>query len=192
MMTIDLEALGFTQGELQERVVSKICDYYLATTATDDDDETCAVPTALSRALRTQVTEAIKEGVAAAVEKHVLPQVQQRIEDLTLQETNRWGEIQPAKTYTFIEFLIKCADNYMMEKVDYDGKGKKETGSYSWKGTQTRLAHMIHKHLHYSIEHAMQAAMKEANAQLVEGITETCKLKLTEIVDKLKLHATIK
>ncbi len=75
----------------------------------------------------------------------------------------------------------------MTEKVDSSGKTKEESGSYSFSGTQTRVAHMIHRHLHFNIETAMKEALATANGSIVKGLEETVKLKLAEIAKALKV-----
>ncbi len=88
---------------------------------------------------------------------------------------------------TFIEYLIARAKSYMLEKVDYNGKSKDENSGFSWNGTQTRITHLIHKHLHYSIETAMKEALNVAVGSFANGIHETARLKLNEIAGQLRV-----
>lgn len=84
--------------------------------------------------------------------------------------------------FTFIEYLVKRAEAYLTEKVDFQGKSKDENGSYSsFSPSQTRIAHMVHQHLSYSIESAMKNAVQTANSAIAIGIAETVKIKLAEI-----------
>jgi hypothetical protein len=76
----------------------------------------------------------------------------------------------------------------MQEKVNYEGKGKNEAGSYSWNGTQTRITHMVHQHLHCSIETAMKQALQIATNGIASGLQETVKTKLSEVSQKLKVE----
>lgn len=188
-MTINFEELGFTRRELQERIVQNVSKELLVGFTTDEDGEAHATPSVFKEEMKLLITGEIKDRVKTAVEEHVLPQVKQRIETLVLEETNRFGEKIPGKTYTFIEYLIKCADDHMMETVDFQGRGTGHPGhaSHYKAKTQTRLTHMIHGHLHYSIDKAMQAAIKEANSKLTTSIAETAVLKLKEIADSLSV-----
>jgi len=113
--------------------------------------------------------------------------IKDRIENLTLQETNKWGE-KTGTPVTFIEYLVKRADAYLIEPVNYDGKSKEEVGGYSFSGAQSRITHMVHKHLHYSIETAMKNALSQVNAALSGGIQATVKTKIDEIVSSIKIN----
>ena len=187
--TLSLESLGFTKEDLQQRVIDRLCEQVMESTALDDGEE-MSVPSAFSRRLETLVQQRIDATIAALAEAHVLPNVATYIETLTLQTTNKWGEKQGTPV-TFIEYLVRQAETYMLEKVNYEGKPK-GTDSYSWTGTQTRIAHLIDKHLHYSIEQAMQLALKTANSAIVAGIEETVKIKLGEFAAALKVSVETK
>lgn len=184
---IDLKTLGMTKAELQDRVVNGIVTQALASWAADGDGEGVAQESALSKRLQKIICERIDKDVNAIAAKHVLPNVSKYIEDLTLQETNQWGEAR-GKPITFVEYLIQRAEAYLVEKVDSQGKTKGENSYGSWSGTQTRVTHMIHGHLHYSIESAMKEALKNANGAIAEGIAETCKVKLAEIAKSLTVE----
>lgn len=47
---------------------------------------------------------------------------------------------------------IQRANHYLTEKVNYKGKARGEDSHGSWTATQTRIAHLIHEHLHYNME----------------------------------------
>lgn len=185
-MSIDLESLGFTKEELQERVINQLCKQVMTGTACDEDGNEHFEDSAFAKKLTKNVKEHIDATVAKMAEKHILPRVAEYIENLTLQKTNSWGE-KTGEKLTFIEYLTKQAEVYMNEEVNYDGKNKKQCDSYSWKSTQTRLAHLVHQHLHYSIETAMKNALQIANSAITTGIQETVKLKLKEISEGLKV-----
>jgi hypothetical protein len=190
MSAITLESLGFTQEELQERVIERLCQQVLQSTGYDEDGEEYSTDSKLAKTLERRVKEHVDLTINAMGEKHVLPNVGTYIENLTLQATNKWGERTGAKV-TFIEYLTQRAEAYMAEEVNFEGKPK-GSDSYNWKGTQTRLTHMIHQHLHYSIETAMKNALQIANSAIAEGIEKTVKLKLAEISGSLKTTVAIK
>lgn len=183
-MPMTLEELGLTQDQLQEMVVDRIADKCLLSMCPDEGE--------VSSTLRRELDETIKATVGTAIqnfgEKHVLPNVQEYIERLTLEATNEWGE-KRGEPMTFVEYLVSRAEAYMQEKVDYDGKGKGES-SCSWSGTQTRITYLIHHHLHFSITTAMKKAVGDANKQLTTGLAETVKIKLAEIAKSLQVTVT--
>jgi hypothetical protein len=180
-MTIDIESLGFTKAELQKRLIDQLCERVLSRVSCDEDGEEVHNDSEFKRALDKAIKARIDETINAIAEKHVLPNVSTYIENLSLQETTKWGAAKGAPV-SFTEYLVKRAEDYMLEKVDYEGKCKNESHNSSfWNGTQTRLTHLVHKHLHYSIESAMKNALSIANSAIAQGIQETVKIKLAEI-----------
>lgn len=186
-----LKALGFTQEELQESVIGKIVDRLMEGKLVVDDGEEFWSESPFSRHLNKRIKDHIDATVDALAEKHVLPNVTAMVENVTLQKTNQWGEAKDERI-TFIEYLIQRAEVYLTEKVNFEGKSKKEDRYGSFTGTQTRITHMVERHLHYSIERAMKQAMEAANSVIVGGIEETVKLKLAEVSDKLKVELKTK
>lgn len=177
--TLSLEALGFTKEELQNRVIERLCSNVLHGKGYDEEGNEFDQESAFARKLEQKVKEQIDVTINTLAQKHVLPNVHAYLENLCLQKTNEWGE-KAAKKVTFVEYLTQRAEAYMMEMVNYEGKPK-GTDSYSWTGTQTRITHLVHQHLHYSIEQAMKNALAVANSSISTGIQETVKKKLAEI-----------
>src|SRR5688572_27706149 len=130
-MSIDLESLGITKEELQTRIVDRCVERIFEVTGYDEDGDEFVQSSPMARRLEDAIKTAIDNKVAGLAEKHVLPLTETFIENLTLQETNRWGEKTGQKA-TFIEYLIGRAENYLREEVDFQGKTKAESGSYSW------------------------------------------------------------
>lgn len=190
-MSLDIEALGFTKEELQDRVVERLCEMFLTTRGVDPFNDETEMPTQMRVQIEARVKQEISDRINAIAEAHVLPNVRAYIEELTLQQTSQWGE-KKGEPLTFTEYLVDRAKAYMLEKVDYNGKGKDEAGGYSWTGTQTRITHLVHQHLHYSIETAMKDALKTATGALAIGLHETCRVKLNEIAAGMKVAVTTK
>jgi len=184
---LDLESLGFTKEELQNRVVDRICDQVMMGRVFDEDGEEFLQGSTFARELEKKVQIRIDETISALAEKYVLPNVSEYIENLTLQTTNKWGE-KKGQSLTFVEYLVSRAESYMTEMVSHEGKSKDESSSsYSFCGVQTRLTYLIHKHLHYSIETAMKNALAVANSSIAQGIQETVKMKLEEITKSIQI-----
>jgi hypothetical protein len=133
-----------------------------------------------SAALRDQLKEKINETTEAIASRTVLPQAATLIENFVLQATNQWGE-KRGEPVTFAEYLVSRAEAYMSEVVDSDGRTKSESTSSYYRGTTTRIAYVIDKHLHYAIEAAMKKALADANSAIVNGIEAAVKMKLAEI-----------
>jgi len=190
-MQFDLSALGITQEELQQRVVDRIAESVLRFETSNENGDPVWMESDMSRSMDKLVRERINAEVQRIADAHVLPKVTQMIENITLQQTNEWGEKRGAPV-TFIEYLVQRADFYMNEKVSHDGKAKGESGGYSWNGTQTRLTYLVHQHLQYSIETAMKGALSQVNAAIVPALAETAKTKLSEIAASLKVEVRTK
>jgi len=187
-MNIDLTALGFTQEELQQRVIDQITERVLTGVYFDEEGDEVLRSSRFAQELNKKIQQRIDDTINALAEKHVLPNVVKYIEDLTIQQTNQWGEKKGASV-TFIEYLVQRAQAYMQEEVNSSGKTRAED-SYGWSGKQTRITYMIHQHLHHSVETAMKDAMKIATGEVARGIHETARHKLNEIAASLKVSVS--
>lgn len=185
---MNLTDIGFTQQELQQKVIEHIASRVMEGTFADEDGDEFKTDSEFAKTLDAHVRKRVDETINALAEKHVLPNVSSYIENLTLEQTNKWGE-RVGRPVTFIEYLTQRAESYMTEQVNFEGKSKEEAG-YGWSGSaaQTRIAHLIHRHLHYSIENAIRAALKDASSHIAKGIEETVKLKLGEVLKALTLE----
>lgn len=191
-MELNIEALGFSKDELFKRVVDVVVDRYLSDYATNDDGDTVKRTTKFERELSSAVKDRVDEAIAKIAEKHILPNAEQYVENICLQKTNEWGD-KIGEALSFRQYLVKRAEEYLTEKVNYEGKGKNEDRGYSsWKGCQTRITHLVEKHLYISIENAMKDALKITNSAISVGIAETCKIKLQEIMNQLKITVATK
>ena len=184
-----LEAFGFTREEIERKVIDRIVTDLMRSIYIDDEDGEHVHRSEFADRMANAVKESVDKAVAAIAEKHVLPNIGQYVERVTFQETNKWGE--PKKeAMTFTEYLAKKAEDYLTERVDYKGKTQGED-SFGWRGEQTRVTYLVHRHLQYTIESVMKEAVKNANDKLVAGIEETVKLKLKTIADSLKVGVSI-
>jgi hypothetical protein len=189
---MDLNDLGFTKEELQDRVVNQLCESLLVSTFYDEDDqESGKAESHFMQKLKAVVLKRIDKTIEEMAAKHVLPNVSKYIEGFCLQETTAWGE-KKGSPMSFTEYLVKRAEHYMNEKVNYKGESQSEDRYGSWSGTQTRITHLVNEHLHYSIKSAMEDALKVTNGAIATGIAETVKLKLEEIVKGLQVQVAVK
>lgn len=188
MSALDLaKELGLSSEELLERVINRCAEQVLARAGYDEDGYKDEAPTAFANQLKDLVAKRVDAAIDDIATRHVLPNVTTYLEKLELQETNKWGE-KRGSSVTFLEYLVQRAEHWMTEEVNYEGKGKKEADSYNWRGTQTRIAHMLHQHLHYTIENVIKEALKNAHSSIASGLSETVKLKLEEVSKQLKVE----
>ncbi len=191
MSEMTLESLGFTKEELQERAVEFVASKVLRGVSYDEDGESCVVDSKFSYKLNQRIAKHVDDTINAIAEKHILGKVSSYIEEMCLQETNKWGE-KTGKSLTFVEYLVARAEAYLQETVNYEGKAKSEAGSYSWSGQQTRLVWLVHEHLQHNINRAMSKAVKSANEQIAQGIAKTVELQMIEISEKIKMKVSVK
>jgi hypothetical protein len=178
---MNLEDLGITKDELVAKVVERLCERY---EGDDEDGWESRVTTGIEATIKSKIDDA----VAALAEKHVIPGLIERVEGICFAETNRWGE-SSGKTLTFREYLIERTNAWITEKVAHDGS--KPDPPYK-PGTQTRLTHIIHEHLHYQISNAVKAALQAFNSQLATSLRDTIALKLQEFQTDLKVTLAVK
>lgn len=187
---MNLQELGFTKEELQQRVVDQAVRELFDSSTYDEDGEVSHVDSPLHRQLNEAIRKHIDAKINELAEQHVLPKVTEMVENLTLQETNKWGEKKGEKL-SFVEYLAQRADYYLREEVNYSGKTRAED-SYSWSKYGTRCAHLIHEHLHYAIERAMKEAISNANQSIIGGLQEAVKIKLAEVANSLQVAVKTK
>lgn len=172
-----LEALGISAESLHQKIVEHAVEELLGDRDYDLVDE-----------IRFAVKAAINEAVDKLAEEEIRPRIAELIDTTTFQETNGYGE--PKKDpQTFREYLISRAESFMTEQVNFKGKTKKEDG-YSFNAAQSRVTYMIDKHIQYTMETSVEAALKSINSQLSKGIGDTVTLILKQTLDKVKVKVS--
>lgn len=190
-MTKELfELTGLTKDELADRVVARMVRELLY--GCGGDEAYGAAETRFAGQLQKQIRRGIDRGVRAIAEKHVHPQIEQLLENLVLQECNRWGE-KRGEPVTFIEYLTARAERYFGEKVSHDGESedehrKRRGSSYDWNASTTRAVYLIESHLQYSIRVAMKKALKDAGGLLAGGIKGGIETALDDIAKRLRVE----
>lgn len=191
MSELTLESLGLDQDKLAEKLVDRLAQNMLTSIGYDADGSDWFGTSPFARKLNDMVKARLDQVVNDLADKHVLPRVEAMVEGLVLQQTNQWGE-KVGNPVTFKEYLLQRAEFYMQEPVNSDGKTKAENGGYSWSQRSTRVAYMIDKHLHYSIESAMKDALKALNSSVAKGLADATKAAIAEVTSKLAVNVTVK
>ncbi|MCP4569575.1 MAG: hypothetical protein GY841_18515 [FCB group bacterium] len=189
-MEITLESLGLTQEEITERIIDNMVDRLMKQCSFDEDGDECHRSSELWKKLQVKIEERIDTAIEEIADKHVIPKVDTFIENLVLQQTNKWGEAK-GEPVTFVEYMVERAMSYMTDKVDDCGKSKSESNTYGWSGTQTRLNNAIDRHLQHFISVAMESVLKDGVDCIRDSIVETAKIQLREVASKLKVSTTI-
>lgn len=187
-----LAELGLTKEQMVKIISDKAVERLLEGRHSGEEGEEYWGESDFKRLMDGNITKAIDVNIQALAKKHVLPGVAKMVKEASLQETNKWGEKKGEKI-TFIEYLVLKAEHYMHEEVDYEGRTKGQKGNcYSWTKEGTRVAHMVHEHLRWSIEKAMKQALDNANSTIVGGLEKAVKIKLDEIAKSLKVRVSTK
>jgi len=175
-----IEDLGLSQEKLTQLVVDQIID-----NAYDGESYIgeSSIGAQIEKQLQDKVTASIDETVERIGNEVILPKVTEMIENHIVQQTNEWGEAK-GEPKTFVEHLIARADYYMQEPVNHEGKTKKED-NYNWRQNTTRICYLVDKHLQYSISTAMEAALKEANSSIAEGLKKAVSIQIDQVRAKL-------
>lgn len=176
----DLAELGLTKEDVLNRLVERLSESFI----NSDEEYGSDFQQRLELSIKNQVDEKLNATLTA----HVLPKITTMVDEISLQETNRWGEKLGTKL-TFIEYLTQRADAYIREEVNFRGKTQAED-SYSWQKSSTRIAYMIHEHLQYSISRAMESALGNVHSSVRKGLEEAVKTALAEI--KVSVNTTVK
>jgi hypothetical protein len=187
---LTIEALGITKEEAAERVIQKIADSILYNEEYDEDGNPFRGEASFAREVDKAIRVRIDEEVKRLGDTEIEPKIASLIDGICLQATNDWGEAKGEKV-SFREYLVRRAEAYMTEPVDYNGKPK-GTDSFSWTARTTRVAHMIHQHLHYEIERAMKEALGNLNSTVAKGLHEATRLALNEVIGGLKVKVETK
>lgn len=182
-MSLSLESLGLDKERIEKMVVDQICDQILAEQCLDIGDDEFACHSKLYAELNEMAKKRIDEHVKDMADKYVMPKIDEIVNTIVIKKTNTYGEPK-GESMTLVEYITKRADEYLREDVDYQGKTRGES-SYNWSKSQSRIVHMIDKHLHYSIDQAMKESVKTINTAVVDGLANTAKLKLQDINEKI-------
>lgn len=178
----DFNSLGMTIEEVQNRLIDKLSDDLHS--SSDFSYEYIADD--VRKKLNTEAKKIIDTHISSVFEKEILPRLPDIFEKSCFQETNNWGEPK-GKPVSFKEYCINRAEQWVNEQVDRSGQTKNENNSYNWHGKCSRLAHMIHQHLHITLEDAVKKALADANTALGKSIVDACQQKVNEIVAQMKV-----
>lgn len=192
-MEFSCEQIGLSKEELQERIVESIADRMLHQYVTDDEGE-FRDNSPIKLRLDKLITASIDAEVERIGNEFIAPKIEALIEGATLQATTAWGEPK-GEPKTFIEYLVERAEVFMVEDVDSSGRGKSQLSEYdrrNFRAAGKRLPVMIDKHLQYQVDTAMKAIIAGANQSLTESLTETVRIRLKEVADKVKVTTTVK
>lgn len=188
---LTLESIGLDQDKLAERLVDRLAQNMLTSIGYDPDGDEWFGTSPFASKLNQMVKARLDQVVTDLADRHVLPRVNELVENLVLQQTNQWGE-KVGQPVTFKEYLCQRAEAYMQEPVNYDGKTKGENGGFSWSQRSTRIAYMVDKHLHYEIENAMKSAFAALNSSVAKGLHAATLAAINEVTGRLKVTVASK
>lgn len=178
---MDIKEFGFTQEELQNRLIEQLAESFWSGPDTEPD--------AIRHIVENKIAEVVRKKIDESFKAILEPGIGQFIEKLVLTPTNKWGE--PIKEpITFKEYLAQAADRYITEEVNYQGKSRGQD-SYNWSANGTRICFLIHEHIQYHVKTAVEKALKDFNAKVAVGLAKTVEIQLEQTLKNLKVQATV-
>lgn len=187
-----LKALGLSPAMIEDRVVESAVERLLEERLSDEDGRPAGtVTTRLAERMKKTLQERADAAVDKWAQEVVLPRLDEMIANVTLQETNRWGEVKKElKPVTLKEYLVQRAEEYLTDRVDERGK-RIEKGAYQYEKGETRLQQLVAKHFRDVVSGALSDAVVEANKILCESLEKTAKIQLGEIAAKLRVDVSV-
>jgi hypothetical protein len=186
MGNITLAELGITSEDLIGRIVDRLAG---------ELNEDGYYGDRIDASMAAMVTDKINAAVTAIGDETLAAKVKDIVEGVTLQPTNQWGE-KKAEPLTFIEYLIKRAETYLVDEVNYDGRSFEEyrrSGSCgSWNKHTTRVVFLVQSHLQNRVKEAMDKALAEANSQIATGIEGAVKMAMENVLKGIKASVVVK
>lgn len=183
---VEIAGLEFTREEILDRIADKAAHQIFG----EDFDEEGCIQARIESKMHLAFEDEITAATRKIAESVIGPRLEEHIANIVIRRTNEYGE-KKGEPVSFIEHLVKVANEYVTEQVDAWGKTRSQ-GDYSWKPAGARVAVLIDKHLHYAVSTAVEQFLKEANKTFAEGLAATVKLKLQEAMEKVKVTTSLK
>lgn len=185
-----LEALGISVESLEERIVDQAVEALLNATGYDpENDHEVRYESRFKREIEKRIQDAVDAKISALANEHLVPKVGEMIESLTFQKTNNYGEPK-GEPLTFTEYIASRAEVYMSEKVDSQGRGKEECGSYDFRPNGPRLTVLMKLYIQEHLNACAKAAVTDINKVIAQNIqkaaTDAIALASTNIVVSVK------
>lgn len=187
---LTLQSLGLTQEDLAERLIETLADRLLTEIGYDENGNEEETASSLHSRLRKRIRDRVDERIEAIAQEHVIPRVDELIQNIVIQETTRWGE-KKGKPATLIEYIVERADAYMREPVGHDGKTKDQS-SYQWREAGDRLGWLIDQKLQYAITAPVKQIAQNAQQHIAAAISKTVQAQLEKLAKGLKVDIAVK
>lgn len=178
---MDLKELGFTKEELQDRIVERCCEEVLG-----GDQDRFEFSDTVEKRIREEMKTRVDEVITRKCEEAMQPIIDEGIAKAVIQITNQYGEAK-GEALTLKEYLVKRANDYLMDNVDRVGKTKTESNEYGWRADQTRVCFLLDQYMGTHVQAAMKEAVADLNQLIIGGIEKTVQQKLKEISENLSV-----
>jgi hypothetical protein len=136
------------------------------------------------------IEAAIKTSVEKIGKEHIYPMADKLITEHIFQKTTTWGE-KKGEPLTFVEYLVKRAEEYLSEDVNEKGLAYRDSAGYNqrdWKSAGPRLVTLVDQTLTKKMRESMNAAAEKINVTLAERLAETAKKELQRIARMLEVE----
>lgn len=185
---MDLESLGFSKDEIEKKLLDRLVDDFTSRIDWDEEEgDFCGSgKTSFKKKMDELVLRTVEEKIDFIASTHILPRVNQMMDEIKLQHTNKWGE-KKGEPVTFIEYITQRADDYLSQNVDSSGK---PTEAYHSK--QTMIAWLVDSYIGMSISRAVKEIVENGNTLLVGGIEKTVIQSLKAISKNIQVNVNTK
>lgn len=191
---MNLQDLGITPEELQERLVTKLAEDFLTTTYSDEYGDPVERPSSIKKQLDAQLKKTIDAKFEDLAQRLIAPNLEKLITELVIQRTNEFGQVK-GEPQTFIEYLVDRANKYIEEPVDDKGRTqeefKRDGNSYGWKAAGSRLIVQIDKYLSNAIKEAVIKLVQTQGKSFAEGIRRETLAAINQVTAKMTVAVTV-
>jgi hypothetical protein len=181
-MIEELEKIGISRDEIVQRIIDTAANALLGHGTGDEeyDEDEETVKSHYLKQIRQRLQDSIRvridRNVQRIADEQFMPILLERINTLALQRTSTWGEKQGAPQ-SFIEYLIACAEGYMLEPVDYRGVSQREAqlSRSSWEGgrdSSPRIQYAMDKYFKSYMAEAMKQTLASSTTTTAKAITD--------------------
>lgn len=189
-MQFDLQALGLSVEEIQQRVIDGIVEQICTDKMEDENGDLVYVTSHFKQRITDVVLKRVDEQIERIVSPILEPQVDHWLESVRIQQTNTYGQPK-TEPETLLEYSIRSLNEYCYTGVDWQGRTaeqRRKAGSSNWseRSETNRITFMIDQKLSKFMEEQMKDALKSANEAITGGLAAAVKFELQKLTAKIK------
>jgi len=185
---MDLKELGFTQEELQQKVVETIVHDLMKQKNYDyDEDCACLGDSAFSRKLSSMMDDKIEESMRAMFEQKASGEIKVMIDEFIINHTDKCGE-KINESESLSQFIVKKAESILNERVKFNGV---KSDSYNSRDTTTRLEYMFNKAFDGKVSKLIDESVDHIKQTIENSLEESIQQRISTAFTKMRANLTI-